>query len=82
MEDRKFADIGNTVLLQCNQPGYHMTSKWAELVTCHALPGTGVLSALEGVVGGCVLVAQMSCHGNLANEDYAKGVQCSFVFLF
>lgn len=74
---RKFADIGNTVQLQYQCPSYHMAEEWAELVTCHALPGPGVITGLKGVAGegrGCVLVVEMSSEGALATEEYTKGV--------
>ena len=70
---RKFADIGNTVQLQYKQ---HLSSGWAELVTCHALPGPGVLRGLDGASGsgcGCVIVAEMSSEGTLATGEYTKG---------
>ncbi|XP_062713377.1 uncharacterized protein LOC134290292 [Aedes albopictus] len=47
MEDRKFADIGNTVALQYGR-GLFKISSWADLVTVHSLPGQGLLK--EGVV--------------------------------
>ena len=45
-------------------------------MTCHALPGPGVISGLKEAAGpgcGCVLVAEMSTEGNLATEQYSKG---------
>ncbi len=53
-----------------------MTTGWAELVTCHALPGPGLIEGLRGVApagSGCVLVAEMSSKGTLATGDYTKG---------
>ena len=70
---RKFADIGNTVQLQYKQ---HLSSGWAELVTCHALPGPGVMSGLKSGCPdgcGCVIVAQMSSRGNLVTQEYTQG---------
>ncbi|CAF1655700.1 unnamed protein product, partial [Didymodactylos carnosus] len=43
-EDRKFADIGNTVSLQYTK-GLSQICEWADLVTVHALPGDGILKA-------------------------------------
>jgi uridine monophosphate synthetase len=45
---RKFADIGNTVALQYTK-GLFRIADWADLVTVHALPGEGILQALEQV---------------------------------
>lgn len=76
MEDRKFADIGNTVSLQYSKGIYHI-SGWADLVTAHSLPGEGVLTGLKAVVSdsparGVFLVAEMSSDGNLITSDYKE----------
>lgn len=47
-EDRKFADIGNTVRLQFAH-GLHRIREWADVINCHALPGPGVLEGLRKV---------------------------------
>lgn len=70
---RKFADIGNTVQLQYQTPSYHMSVGWAELVTCHALPGPGVIEGLRGRGSGCVIVVEMSSEGSLTTAEYTKG---------
>ncbi|CAF1596675.1 unnamed protein product [Adineta ricciae] len=84
LEDRKFADIGNTVKSQYTK-GLFQISQWADLVTVHILPGEGIVEALEQAAQsineprGCLLIAQMSSKGALTdNEDYVKGaVQCA-----
>jgi uridine monophosphate synthetase len=78
MEDRKFADIGNTVKAQFSG-GVYTISRWADLVTVHAIAGPGTVQALEesaseGRPFGCVLLAEMSSKGNLINSEYTKGV--------
>ncbi|CAF2469574.1 unnamed protein product [Rotaria sp. Silwood2] len=80
LEDRKFADIGNTVTLQYTQ-GYFRIVEWADLVTVHVLPGEGIVQALEQAAQtvneprGCLLIAQMSSKGALTNnDDYVKSV--------
>ena len=78
---RKYADIGNTVQLQYKRPDAHMIEGWAELVTCHALPGEGVVRGLMGVApsgSGCVLVCEMSSKGALTSEEYTKGMELPF----
>ena len=72
---RKFSDIGNTVRCQYQNKAYHLTSGWAELVTCHAISGPGVIKSLKGVASegsGCVLVAEMSSEGTLASGSYTQ----------
>jgi len=71
-EDRKLADIGNTVK--------HQTagiSSWADLLTVHGLPGPGLLQGVQaGSTNqiGVLLVAEMSNAGNLFNQEYTKAV--------
>lgn len=76
LEDRKFADIGHTVSMQYSK-GVYKISSWADLVTCHSLPGKGVVDGLKDGAGdysakGVFLLAEMSCKGNLINEKYTK----------
>ena len=70
MEDRKFADIGNTCRLQLEGGAYRIAD-WADMVTAHALPGPSILKSLEGVA--VVLVAEMSSEGKLTTAEYAQG---------
>ena len=69
MEDRKFADIGNTCTLQLGG-GAHRIADWADMVTVHALPGPSILKSLTSV--GVVLVAEMSSEGSLTTTEYAQ----------
>ncbi len=79
LEDRKFADIGNTVSMQYGR-GVFKISDWTNLVTCHSLPGKGVIDGLKKGIGstthysekGVFLVAELSSKGNLINEKYTK----------
>lgn len=63
LEDRKFADIGNTVSLQYEK-GLYKIAEWADCVTSHSLPGEGILKALNSAkhlgTRGVFLLAEMS----------------------
>ncbi|MBI9104768.1 MAG: orotidine-5'-phosphate decarboxylase [Spirochaetales bacterium] len=83
-EDRKFADIGNTVKHQF-YGGIYRIADWADCVTSHLIAGEGTV---KGLFGGsdeerssdspehqaAFLLARMSSKGNLITEEYSKKV--------
>ncbi|XP_041978701.1 uridine 5'-monophosphate synthase [Aricia agestis] len=73
LEDRKYADIGNTVSLQ-HTKGLYKINEWADCVTAHSLPGEGILKALNDQDNerGVFLLAEMSSEGNLITPDYTE----------
>lgn len=69
MEDRKFADIGNTQELQFTT-GIYKISSWADLVTSHVIAGEKSIDCFLNV--GVVGILGMSSKGTLTNADYRE----------
>jgi len=82
IEDRKFADIGNTQLLQLSK-GIFNISSWADMVTIHLISGEAALKAIQqwdnNNKPALIPIVEMSSEGALTDKAYAEKCK-SFMF--
>lgn len=77
-EDRKFADIGNTVKSQY-AGGVYKIAQWSDITNAHGVTGTGVVQGLKQGAAettdeprGLLMLAELSSKGSLAYGEYSE----------
>lgn len=74
-EDRKLADIGNTMALQYEHSVFEI-SKWADMINVHPIVGLPSVKVLAERTKhnncGLLLLAELSVAGNLTDEAYKQ----------
>lgn len=73
-EDRKFADIGETVKNQFGKGIYHIAD-WADMVNAHGVAGPGTIEGLKAAAKGdtgLLLLLQMSSKDNLLSPALSE----------
>ncbi len=76
LEDRKFADIGNTALHQFTS-GIYKISDWADAITYHVIAGSSSIDAIRQSENknntGLILITEMSTKDTLTDKNYIQG---------
>jgi len=74
IEDRKFADIGNTLNYQLTS-GIYKISSWADFITMHLIGGESTLKSISHLDIGVIPIIEMSSEGSLTDKNYINNCE-------